>query len=186
MFRRFLIALLSLPLAWGLVLWAVWVLQKADPARVPVAELWSTTNLLAWGTPDPLHPSEWVGAGAVFPLVLQGLLIYLPKRRRFLWWLRAWVLGVGSTLLASWAVVLNSSTFREMVDSGAFSTLELVGNWWRVGWPAVQLGLGSGSIVLGFPLALLLLELVFFVLSPKKLLNPLRADTAQSTPPNGG
>lgn len=186
MLRRVLIAFLALPLAWCLVLWAVWVLQKADPARVPPSELWSTTNLLALGSPDPLQPAELWVVGAVYPLILQGLLIYIPQRRRFLWWLRAWILGVGSTLLASWAVVLHSSAFREMVDSGAFTTLELFGNWWRIGWAALKLGLGSGAIVLGFPLALLLLELVFFLLSPKKIPNPPRADTAQSTPPNGG
>jgi hypothetical protein len=169
MLRRLVIALLALPLGWGLVLWAVWVLQARDPARVPVGELWSTTNLLAWGHPDPLHPTELLWVGAVYPLVLQGLFIFLPKRRRFLWWLRAWLIGLSSTLIASLAVIMHSRAFQEMVDSGAFSTLELLGNWWRVGWAGVQLGLGSGVILLGFPLALLLLELVFFALSRGKI-----------------
>lgn len=169
MLRRVLIALLALPLAWGLVLWAVWVLQKTDPARVPTSELWSSTNLLALGNPDPFHPAELFVVGAVYPLILQGLFIYIPQRRRFLWWIRAWILGIGSALLGSLAVTLHSVTFREMVDSGAFSTLELFGNWWRIGWAALKLGLGSGAIVLGFPLALLILELAFFLLSRTKV-----------------
>ena len=60
--------------------------------------------------------------------------------------------------MGSLALAFASLEFREMVQSGAFSTTNLFGIWWRLGEATLTLTLRSGTLLLGFPIAIFLLE----------------------------
>ena len=159
--RRLFMAILAAALCYGLTLWTLNVLGTLEPKRLGDSPLFEYANLLTFGVPslDALFSSsDLLPLGAAYPLVLYALVLSLPQRRRIRWWLTAWLIGASSALMGSLALAFASLEFRDMVQSGAFSTANLFGIWWRLGEAALTLTLRSGTLLLGFPIAIFLLE----------------------------
>ena len=180
--RRLVLALLSLVLCYLLTVWTLNVLQSLEPGRLGGSPLFEYANLLCFGVPSPsalFSSSELLPLGAAYPLFLYALVMRVPRRHRLGWWVGGWLIGAMSALMGSLALSFASLEFREMVTSGAFPTLDLVGMWWRIGQEALILSLRSGTLILGFPLAILLLERALRLLG-----GPTRAESPQTLEEN--
>jgi len=185
--RRLVVALLALALCYVLTLWTLSVLGRLEPGRLGSSPLFEYANLLCFGVPSLsalFGSSELLPLGAAYPLFLYALVLIVPRRRRLGWWLGGWLIGASSALMGSLSLAFASLEFREMVTSGAFPTLDLIGMWWRIGQEALILTLRSGTLLLGFPLAIFVLEGALRTLGgPTRVTSPqiLEPDTAKSS-----
>jgi len=185
--RRLVLALLALALCYLLTVWTLNVLQGLEPTRLGGSALFEYANLLCFGVPSPsalFSSSELLPLGAAYPLFLYALVLRPPRRHRLGWWLGGWLIGASSALMGSLTLSFASLEFREMVTSGAFATVDLIGIWWRIGQEALILSLRSGTLILGFPLAIFLLERALLLLGGSaRAQSPqtLEPDTAKSS-----